>query len=311
LKTSFYISDAHQKKIHILKWVPDSGSTRGVVQIIHGLAEHAERYNLFAGFLNKNGFIVYAHDHRGHGKTDPYSLGYIESDDGFHTMVKNIEDVRSAISEDNPGLPLILFGHSMGSFLLQRYMQLYDQTPAGLIYSGSNGKPPASISAGILLSGLLIKLKGKEAKSPLLHGMTFGAYNKRFKHPRTDLDWLSRDPEMVDLYIDDPYCGFVSSTSFFHHFFKGLKTLHAHKPFADHDLSVPILVMSGGSDPVSNMGKGIRNLEKRLKKSGVTNLNVHLYENGRHEMLNEINRSEVMNDILAWIKKQLNHTNLR
>lgn len=306
MKTSFHITDADQKKIHLLKWVPDSGQLNGVVQIIHGLAEHSERYNHFAGFLNKNGFVVYAHDHRGHGKTDPDSLGYIDSDDGFHTMVKNIKDVRSAISDEYPGLPLILFGHSMGSFLLQRYMQLYDHTPAGLIYSGSNGKPPASISAGILLSRLLIKLKGNNTKSPLLHSMTFGAFNKKFKNPRTDQDWLSRDPEMVDLYIDDPYCGFICSTSFFYHFFKGLKTLHAHRPFADHDLSVPILIMSGDSDPVSNMGKGIRDLEKRLKKSGVTNLTVHLYTNGRHEMLNEINRSDVMNDILAWMNKLIN-----
>ena len=301
MKTSFHITDAHRKKIHILKWDPDSGNSRGVVQIIHGLAEHAERYNHFARYLNERGFTVYAHDHRGHGKTDPNSLGYIDSNDGFHTMVKNIKDVRSAISDENPGLPLILFGHSMGSFLLQRYMQLYDHTPAGLIYSGSNGKPPASISAGMLLSRVLIKLKGKAAKSTLLHGMTFGAFNKRFKNPRTDMDWLSRDPDMVDLYIDDPYCGFVCSTSFFHHFFRGLKTLHAHRPFADHDLTVPILVVSGDSDPVSNMGKGIRDLEKRLKKSGVANVTVKLYENGRHEMLNETNRAEVMDDILQWL----------
>lgn len=115
------------------------------------------------------------------------------------------------------------------------------------------------------------------------------------------MDWLSRDPDMVDLYIDDPYCGFVCSTSFFHHFFRGLKTLHAHRPFADHDLTVPILVVSGDSDPVSNMGKGIRDLEKRLKKSGVANVTVKLYENGRHEMLNETNRAEVMDDILQWL----------
>ena len=303
MKTSLYITDAHKKKIHILKWVPDSGNSRGVVQIIHGLAEHAERYNHFAGFLNKNGYIVYAHDHRGHGKTDPDRLGYIDSDDGFHTMVKNIRDIRLAISSENPGAPLILFGHSMGSFLLQRYMQLYDHTPAGLIYSGSNGKPPATITIGILLSRLLMKLQGKEAPSPLLHSMSFGAFNKKFKNPKTDLDWLSRDPEMVNLYIDDPYCGFVSSTSFFYHFFKGLKTLHAHIPFADHDLSVPILIMSGDSDPVSNMGMGIRNLEKRLKISGAENLTVNLYNNGRHEMLNETNRAEVMDHILQWLNQ--------
>jgi len=301
LKISFHITDAHRKKIHILKWVPDSGKSRGVVQIIHGLAEHAERYNHIARFLNENGFTVYAHDHRGHGKTDPNSLGYIDSADGFHTMVKNIEDVRSAIADENPGLPMVLFGHSMGSFLLQRYMQLYDHTPAGLIYSGSNGNPPASITAGMLLSRLLIKLRGKGAKSPLLHNMTFGAFNKKFKNPRTDMDWLSRDPDMVDLYIDDPYCRFVCSTSFFYHFFRGLKTLHAHRPFADHDLTVPILVVSGDSDPVSDMGKGIRNLEKRLKKSGTENVTVKLYKNGRHEMLNETNRDEVMDDILQWL----------
>ena len=288
-----------------MKWTPESESPNGVVQIVHGLSEHAERYNHFANFLTRHGFAVYSHDHRGHGKTDPDSLGHIESTDGFHLMAENINDVYQHISSEYSDTPHILLGHSMGSFLVQRLMQISNLRPDGIIYSGSNGKPPAMLRVGIFLSKVISKMYGPDAKGELLFKMTFGSYNNHFKPIKTEVDWLSRDPEMVQLYADDPLCNAVPTASFFRHMFEGVQQLHSHRPFSDHNPNIPILILSGDSDPVSNMGKGIRNLEKLIIMSGVQDLQVLLYPGGRHEMLNETNREEVMNDILNWINRIL------
>lgn len=305
MKSYKTITDSNGRKLHSITWEPDENEPIAVVQIIHGLAEHAERYNHFAGYLNRQGFLVVAHDHRGHGKTDPDLLGYIDAPDGFALMAENIGDVRMDITKRWPKLPLFMFGHSMGSFLLQRYLQLNDESPAGIVYSGSNGKPPAHLQTGVMLSSLISRFKGREHPSSTLYNMTFGGYNKNFKPARTEADWLSRDPAMVDLYIDDPYSGFVSSASFFHDLFLGLKQLHNHHPFIGNHANVPILIISGDSDPVSRMGKGIKNLESIIRQSGSSDLTMKNYPDGRHEMLNEVNREEVYRDITEWMNNRL------
>lgn len=304
-KQSLYILDRTGKKLHVLKWTPDSDQVRGVVHIVHGLAEHSGRYHHVANFLNQNGFVVYAHDHRGHGKTGEDHLGHIDADNGFDLMVSGIADIQTEIQNNFTNLPVFIIGHSMGSFLLQRYLQITEKEPNGVIYSGSNGKPPPILGIGILIAKIISKIYGADAKSSLLHKMTFGAYNSHFKPAKTELDWLSRDPEMVQFYIDDPLCNAVPSASFFGSIFKGLKSVHSHEPFSDHSKDLPILIISGDNDPVSDMGKGIKSLEKLIRKSGITNLTVKLYEGGRHEMFNEINRDEVLNDLLNWLN---NHT---
>lgn len=304
MKESFTITDHLNKKLHAVKWATDH-KPKGVVLIVHGMAEHCERYSHFAKFLNKNGYHAIGYDHRGHGKTDPDHLGIIEDDDSFHLLVKNLNDIYNYVSQSFPELPVILFGHSMGSFISQRFMQLYDKEPAVVIYSGSNGKPPLKLHAGILISAFLKKIFGSHSKSNFINNLTFGDYNSHFKPNRTDFDWLTRDAVMVDLCVDDPLCGFVCSNAFYYHLFNGVKTIHRHPNFADHNKEIPILLISGNHDPVSDMGKGIKSLEKIMNKSGVLDLTTHLYEGGRHEMLNEINRDEVFDDFLQWLNQKL------
>tara|TARA_R100001143_G_scaffold63387_1_gene70103 strand:+ start:39086 stop:40003 length:918 start_codon:yes stop_codon:yes gene_type:complete len=304
LKETFTISDHLNKKLHAVVWTTDH-KPKGVILIVHGLAEHSGRYSHFAKFLNSNNYHVFAYDHRGHGKTDPDHLGVIDHNDEFNLMVKNLNDVFQYVSSAYPNLPIILFGHSMGSFISQRFMQLYDAKPDALIYSGSNGKPPLLLHAGIQISALLKSFFGKDSKSNLLDRLSFGAYNRHFKPNRTDYDWLSRDTDMVDLYVDDPLCGFICSNSFYHQLFKGIQDIHAHPVFADHNPDIPVLLLSGDQDPVSNFGKGIRNLEKIMRKSGVSDITTHLYEGGRHEMLNEINRDEVFDNLLQWMNLEI------
>ncbi len=298
--TSFTFTDPSGNRFFARKWMPGDRPI-AIIQIIHGLAEHSKRYERFAEFLTGFGYGVIAYDHRGHGETDPDRLGYIPEEDGFHIMVKNILDFTVRVKQEYPNQPKILFAHSMGSFLTQRYMQLFDDQPAGIIYSGSSGKPSKLLPLGAVLSSFISTVKGADYKSSVIHNLAFGAFNAPFKPNRTAVDWLSRDQNEVDAYIDDPYCGFTPSVSFYNQFFNGLKILHKHIPFADHKLSIPILVISGNQDPVSDMGKGINNLEQIFKKEGVSDLTVKLYDGARHELLNEINRDEVMMDIKNWI----------
>jgi len=305
LKSEIRITDHLGKSLHALQWKPDDSPPKAVVQIVHGVSEHIERYNHFANFLTKNGFAVVGHDHRGHGKTDPDHLGFIAEKEGFELMVKNIRDVNDFVEGTFTGIPRIFFAHSMGSFLVQRYFQVYDDNPAAIIYSGSNGKPPLLLNFGIFLSALLMKVNGPQAKSPLINKLSFGEYNKKFKPNRTDYDWLSRDTNTVDLYKDDPYCGFICSLSFYHQLFTGLKKLHSHRPFAGNDESVPILLLAGSQDPVSNMSRGIKNLHRILIRSGIQTVDRQIYEGGRHDILNEINREEVYSNLLRWINQQI------
>lgn len=298
------VTDENGKDLFLRKWLPD-GTPKAVLQIIHGMSEHSGRYSHVGKFFSSKGFVVVAHDHRGHGKTDPDQLGHLDHNHGFDVLAENIHDIKSSVSSEYPEAPYIMLGHSMGSFCLQRYFQLFNDDADAIIYSGSNGKPPLMLNVGIWLSAFQKVLFGDDAKSPLIDRLSFGSYNNYFKPNRTRADWLSSDEDMVDLYLDDPYCGFIFTNSFYYALFKGLKVMHAHKPFAGHDKSIPVLLLSGDKDPVSNMGRGVKNLEKILRRSGVKTVDVKLYENGRHEMLNETNREEVLNDLLSWIEDKV------
>jgi len=303
IKTERTVTVTGGKELFVRIMEPEEVSPKAVIQIIHGVGEHSGRYERFAEFLTCENFAVVAHDHRGHGNTDPHQLGYIESDDGFRLMVSDIDRVVAETERLFPGIPLILFGHSMGSFLSQRYMQLYESKASGIIYSGSNGKPTALIYAGLWLAKLMTSIMGPDYKSSLIRNITFGPYNALFKPNRTRHDWLSRDPDEVDSHVEDPFCGFLPTVSCFRDLFSGLLRLHRHTPFAGLSPDVPVLIISGSKDPVSMVGGGIKGLADKLQKSGVEALTVKIYDDARHELLNEINRTEVMTDIEEWIER--------
>ncbi|PKD43689.1 alpha/beta hydrolase [Rhodohalobacter barkolensis] len=298
------IKDSESVELHCSVWLPDT-PPKSVLIVVHGMAEHGGRYHEFASFLTDHGIAVLAHDHRGHGKSASNGLGFVNSDDAFHTLVDGIHSVYKFVEHKYSGLPVFLLGHSMGSFLVQRFIQLYPVQLQGIIYSGSNGKPPFLLHFGIILSGMITSIFGSKKKSPLINYLTFGKYNKPFKPNRTDFDWLSRDDEIVDNYVQDPSCGFIYSASFYHDLFRGLKTLQKHKPFAGYSKLIPIFLISGDQDPVSNMGKGVHQLKSLLEKSGAESVDMKIYPGGRHEMLLEINRDKVMNDVLLWMQNQL------
>lgn len=298
-----YVRDGENKPLFVRVWKPEKVEPMAILQITHGMGEHSGRYSHVGRYFSECGFIVVAHDHRGHGHTDPDQLGHLDHEKGLDMLAENIGDIKRKIGTDYPDLPFIMLGHSMGSFCLQRYFQLSDDRADAIIYSGSSGKPPFFLSLGIWMAEFHRKIFGDGARSPLIDMLLSGSYNIRFFPNRTRADWLSSDEQMVDLFLDDPLCDATFTNQFFYALFTGLRDLHRHRPFADHDKDIPVLLISGEQDPVSDMGKGVHNLSKIITRSGIKQVDKKLYKGGRHEMLNETNRAKVLADLHRWIQK--------
>lgn len=302
-RINFTFDSSDGIKINTYKWFIENSQPKGIIQISHGMAETVMRYDYFANYLAKNGYVVYGNDHRGHGGSvkDLSDLGYLGGEGGFERLIEDISILTDLIKKENPNLPIILFAHSMGSFASQRYIMDYKDKIQGLILSGSNGNQGTVLKLGRFIAGMEMRLRGDRAKSELLNKMSFGSYNNNFKPTRTEFDWLSRDDKEVDKYIDDTYCGSVFTTSFYREFFGTLMYIEDEKNLLKIPRKLPIFIISGDKDPVGNFGIGIENLYNRYKKAGVENVEYKLYPGARHELLNETNREEVMVDVVNWI----------
>ena len=280
-------------------WAPDD--PRACVQIIHGMAEHIERYHDFAMFLADNGFLVYAMDLPGHGKSigPDQPKGYFGEKNGWDNLIKDNKTLHDMIMKDHPSLACILFGHSMGSFLARTYAGRMGVDFDAFVFSGTAGANPALPIAKMLAKRAIKKGDGKKPNETL-NKLSFGAYNKKFKDPRTVYDWLSRDTAVVDRYAEDPLCGFTFTSCAFFDLFTGLSEV-SDLNWAKRVPNRPIFLMSGANDPVGNMGKGVKQVNQWLLKSG-HKVTMKLYPEGRHEMLNETNRKEVYNDVLLFLE---------
>ncbi len=292
--------------IRVRKFVPDS-APRGVVQIAHGVAEHCERYDAFMKFLAENGFVAAANDHLGHGKsiTDESELGFFAEKDGWDLVVRDMEKLRELLASDYPDLPYFLFGHSMGSFLARTYIIRHPQRLSGAIICGTGQQSPALVGAGKTMAKMICGVKGAKHKSDMLNNTAFGKYNAGFDTVRTPCDWLSRDEANVDKYIADPLCGFVPSAGLFRDMMGGISFIGKKKNIAEMRKDLPVFFIAGDKDPVGENGKGVKKAYEAFKEAGMTDVSIKLYPDCRHELLNELNRGEVMNDILAWLNKKL------
>ncbi len=303
ISESFTFKDKGDLKIFVYKWLPDENiEIKGVVQIAHGMAETAARYERFADILTDDGFIVYANDHRGHGKT----AGEIEKigdlgEDGFNAMVENMHELHEIIKAENMSLPIFLLGHSMGSFLTQRYICLYGDELKGVMLTGTCGRQGIIVDIGRLIVRGEIKRIGRCGKSIVLNKLIFGSNNNSFKSSTTAFDWLSRDKKEVVKFIDDPYCGAIFTAGFFCDFLGGIKSIDSDMKIKNVPKDLPIYIFGGDKDPVGKNGKGVLKLAKTYKKHGIKDLTYKLYKAGRHEMLHETNKEEVIADVICWI----------
>lgn len=305
---NFVFKNKNGIDISYYKWSDNLKKPKAVIQIVHGMSEWAGRYDYFAKRLVEEGYIVYAHDHSGHGKSvkNLNELGVISKENRFYSMLEDIRSLNEIVKNENKELPLILFGHSMGSFLSQRYIQVYGDTIDGLILSGSNGKPKIFTKAGLLVSKLEMIIKGTDKRSKLMDKLSFGGFNKSIKNPKTDFDWLCSDENEVNKYINDDYCGFIYPTPFYYDLINGLWDIHKEENLEKlKTLDIPIYIFAGDKDPVGYFGEGIINLYEMYKDIGVKDISYRLYENGRHEMLNEGIKDEVINDVIIWIEKNI------
>ena len=275
---------------------------KGVVQISHGMAEHARRYDDFANYLNQNGYIVFADDHRAHGMTSTKQSskgvkGYHKGNIYFDT-VKD-ECAITKMLKDRYNLPVFYLGHSYGSMVGQRYIEECKDY-SGVILSGSAMMKGALLNTGATIANLNFKCAGGEKTADFLDKLTFGAYNKPFKK-ESEFAWLSRDKENVKKYIFDEQCGYVMSVAFFKYFLNGLKESYKKENLSKIDVNKPIAIFSGDKDPVRGNGKLVQKLYDQYKNLGVKNLTIKLYPDARHEILNELNNKEVYKDMLDAI----------
>ena len=301
----FKLKAADGAEIHVYEWLPDdSGEIIGLVQLAHGMAEHAGRFKDFARFLTLNNYAVYANDHRGHGKTAGSldKVGFLAPENGWDKVVSDFKLLSLYIKEKNKDKELYIFGHSGGSFIVRKLILDPGTKLQGVIISGTGGDPGMLGVMGVLITRVMMIFYPANSPSPLMDTLTFGSFNKQFKPNRTKFDWLSHDNEQVDKYVADPYCGGVFSIGYFNDLARAVLFVNKQKNINKTPKDLPVLIFSGENDPVGNNGKGVKEVYHKFRRAGVRNIVLKLFDNGRHEMLNEINKNEVYQFILDWIK---------
>ncbi|WP_320162947.1 alpha/beta hydrolase [uncultured Trichococcus sp.] len=306
---SFTFQSSDSTEIFVMKWSPeDPQKPRAAVQLAHGYAEHIGRYDAFAGKLAQAGIVVYGNDHRGHGKTNRNADEAIcfADEAGFDKVVADMRALTEIIQAENPDIPLFLFGHSMGSMLTRRYIQLYGDDLAGAILSGSGVFSNALLKLGTVVAASEIKRNGRARPSRLLDKLVFQNFNRDFKPARTDLDWLSRDGAEVDRLLADPLRGKIGSAGYFHDFFSGLLAMNDAANIQSIPKGLPLHFISGTADPVGGKaGKVIVQICKAYQQVGLKDVSYKLYEGARHELLNETIKDEVVQDIIEWVIARL------
>ena len=305
-KDFYFNSSTGKNKIHARMCVPDA-EPRAIVQIIHGIAEYIDRYDEFMSFLADNGIIAVGTDHLGHGKSieSEEQTGFFAYDNGWDYVVRDEEVLRLAMHENYPELPIIVFGHSMGSFMARTLLIRYPDAFNAAIISGTGNQSAALVNGGLFMGNLVTGLKGAHHYSKFLNNLAFGSYNKIYDNPKTEYDWLSRDEANVQKYIDDPLCGFIPSCSLFRDMMTGVKFITNKKNLTAMNKNMPVYFMSGDMDPVGECGKGVQKAYNNFLEAGMKDVSIKLYPGGRHEMLNEINKDEVYTDILAWLGSKI------
>ncbi len=288
------------KDLYVHEW-REVERPKAVVQIVHGMAEHAARYDDFARFLNERGYVVVADDHRGHGKTDPDTLGYAEGN-MFADTVKDEGVITDFYRAQYPNLPYLLFGFSYGSFIAQSYLAEYGSKLTAAVIAGSSHKKDFEVYLGSLVAGMGCLFSPKKP-AKLIENLSFGSYKKKFE----DREWLSVDKENNARYAADPLCAFTCSNRFYRDFFKGLRSLYTKEYIAKLPKRLPILLASGESDPVGNMGKGVKKLyDFYTRQAGMSDVAMVLFENSRHEFLNEKDGRDIKwGTIMEFFEEQI------
>jgi len=302
-REDFYFDSCGHGEICAHIWCGEE-KPKAVVQIVHGIAEHALRYEEYAEYLVGNGYAVVAEDHMGHGGSviNGAETGYFYG--GWFAAVDDVKKLMDIARERFGELPYFLFGHSMGSFMVRTVLAKYpDSGIAGCIICGTGWQSEALLAVSIPAAKLVCKREGEKTPSELLKKMAFGSYNKRVEHKRTEYDWLTRDDRTVNNYIADPLCGFTASGGLMRDMLTGIAYIQTREALDGMNKQTPCFFIAGGDDPVGDYGKGVRKAADAFKKAGMESVSLRIYPLCRHEILNEINGEEVYEDTLNWMDK--------
>ncbi len=288
--------------IHAVKW--ECSVPRAVLQIVHGMAEYVERYDEFARYMNSRGIVVAGENHRGHGKTagNLENAGYFADENGWEKVIADNVQLGSMLRKEYPGKPFYLLGHSMGSFISRC---LIAESPEGIdkvILSGSGEFSSAQVNMLGLLASLQVVFKGARSRAKLLDKLSFSQMNSQFQPGKTGFEWLSRDEDKVQKYVDDPFCGFVCTAGFYRDFARGVRSLQKKNHLEKIPKNLPILLYSGSEDPVGGNGITVERVYRKYRKSGHGKAEFYLNPGGRHESLNETNRRDVYTFLADWLE---------
>lgn len=292
-------------QIHVSRWEPET-AVLGIVQIVHGIAEYAERYDAFAKYLKNLGYLVVAEDHMGHGKSidESRNTGYFTG--GWFSAVDDTYELMKRTMEEFPDVPYILFGHSMGSFMARTILARYpDSGISGAVICGTGWQPAPVLKTGIGLAKSICKMGDPRKTSSVLQALMFGSYNRKVEHPRTAYDWLTRVDQIVDAYVADPLCGFTPTAGLARDMLLGIEYIQKQENLQKMEKTLPVLFVAGGDDPVGNYGEGVRKTAKMFRNAGMVNITTQIYPMCRHEILNELNRGDIYQDIGNWIQNTI------
>lgn len=308
-KEEFYFDSRDRKsKIHALKWVPeDVVKPVCIFQIVHGMAEHIERYDEFARFLAGKGILVVGEDHLGHGKSveEGGTYGYFCKEDAANVLIRDVHRLKKIMQEQYPDVLYLIMGHSMGSFIVRNYLCRYGNGVDGAVIVGTGMQPKPLLFAAKSLAEIQKFFLGGKHIGKLMDKLAFGDYNKRFEPARTKYDWLSANQENVDKYIEDPLCGFTFTLNGFSTLFKLIQGCYNREKLDKIPKQLPLLMLSGAADPVGDYGRAVEKVYESYLEHGLQNVQMKLYENDRHELLNETDREMAYGDIYRWILQRI------
>lgn len=305
MRTDFWFDSCGAGRIHCCKWTPE-GEPKAVLQIVHGIAEFVERYDTFANYLTSLGYVVVAEDHMGHGQSINRDgiQGYFHG--GWFNAVADTYKLLQDTMAEYAGLPYILFGHSMGSFMARTILCKYpDSGISGAIICGTGWQPHFALPALLKVVNGICRKTGETKPNEKLQGMVFGSYNKKVEHPRTAYDWLTRDAKIVDEYIAHPLCGFTASCGLLRDMMEGIYYIQQEKHLCQMQKKLPVFFIAGGDDPVGPYGKGVHQTADAFRKVGMEDVSVKIYPLCRHEILNEINKDDVFKDVTNWMESKI------